>query len=249
MQVIAEYESSIDSFEEIFPMTLHIILVSAQRDGFVWVTERSAFLGDGQGNFATIDKIRHLLGQRLAFSGWGDAFALSAISHFADYATQEAVDFSDAEATMSWLKKFGDGLPNREGGRLKRGLLVATLERSPRIYRVSFPEGALGSIVMPIYDQVHATAGDVENPANLFVRYYYPRSNKSIEELIRLGVHTVRLASTLNTFSVGDPDLWVFDKGVFQQLNPDEIQKYVIESQALDVKILDHLKSYDPKNA
>jgi hypothetical protein len=248
METAIEFETDHLIFqEEVPPMTLHILLMTGRRDGFVWVTERSAFLGSGHGDFATVEKIRHLKDQELAFSGWGDGLAIAAINEFADHAAGRTGRFSDENEVMSSLMKFANAVqtPAKKAGDplnpLVRGLFVATLGTSPRIYRVSFWEGPLPPRVVPIYDQAHATAGDVDNPANLFVRYYYPRCEKSIEELLLLGVHTVRLAKTLNSFGVGDPDVWVCERGEFKQLTPDQIQTYVKLSESLDKKILSSL--------
>lgn len=59
-------------------MTLHIVLATANREDFVWITERSAFLAPGHDNFASIEKITHLKEHKAAFSGWGDRIALEA---------------------------------------------------------------------------------------------------------------------------------------------------------------------------
>jgi hypothetical protein len=243
-------ESEIDGLfsEEVPPMTLHILLTTAERDGLVWATERSAFLGEGHGNFATVEKIRHLKDQKLAFSAWGDAVAVSAISTFGDYAVNRNAPSGENEL-MSWLGEFANSVPTlakRMGEPVNpsaRGLFVASLGRSPRVYRVSFREGHIPPSVMPIYDQAHATAGDVENPANLFVRYYYPRCKRSIEELLLLGVHTLRLAKVLNSYGVGDPDVWACKDGVFEQLGAARLLELVRRSESLDEKLLAHLRN------
>lgn len=225
-------------------MTLHILLMTAKRDGLVWVTERSAFLEKGHGNFATVEKIRHLNQPGLAFSCWGDGIAMASIGQFAQYATSEAAKFSDpvetwfslndfAKTVPALAKKIDDPLENPA-----RGLLVATLGDAPRAFRVSFREGTVGPIVTDIYDEGQVTAGDVKNPANLFIRYYYPRSSRSIRELVFLGVHTVRLARALNSAFLGDPDVWVCEGGRFRQLTPEQVSAYERESESLDEKIL-----------
>lgn len=195
-----------------------------------------------------MEKIRHLKDQNLAFSAWGDAVAVSAISTFGDYAVNRNAP-SDENELMSWLREFANSVPTlakRMGERINpsaRGLLVASLGRSPRVYRVSFREGHVPPSVMPIYDQAHATAGDVENPANLFVRYYYPHCRRSTEELLLLGLHTLRLAKLLNSSGVGDPDVWVCKEGVFKQLAAAQLLELARQSESLDTAILEHLSS------
>ena len=84
-------------------------------------------------------------------------------------------------------------------------------------------------------------AGACLNSSNLFIRYYYPRSNKTIRELLGIGIHTVRLARALNTASLDEPDAWVYNEGEFRQLTLDEISQYASFSESLDASILDQL--------
>jgi hypothetical protein len=67
-----------------YAMTLHVILFTAKRDGFVWVTERSAFLGRGHGNFTAVDKVEYVQERNVAFSAWGDLIGLEALGQFSD---------------------------------------------------------------------------------------------------------------------------------------------------------------------
>lgn len=226
-------------------MTLHILLATAKRDGFVWITERGAFLGPGHGNFATIEKIAHIKEHKVAFSGWGDVIAIEAQRHFAKFLENGLISLDDEEAARRTLRDFADAvLPpdRRQPGEMpeQRGLIVAKLGKSPRIYRINI---VWVPVVMPIYDQLNAMAGDSSNPANLFVRYYYPLCNKSVEELLRLGIHTMRLARSLNTASVGDTDAWVCEAGEFRQLRNDEIRQYEKFSKSLDESFVKSLNS------
>jgi hypothetical protein len=220
-------------------MTLHIVLVTANRDSFVWITERNAFLGSGHGNFASIEKITHLKEHNVAFSGWGDIIALEALSHFVRFIDNGAISLDDDEAAKRTLRNFADDvLPpdRRQPGELKeaRGLIVAKLEPTPRIYRVNI---VFAPVVTLIYDQLNAVVGDPSNPANLFVRYYYPRCNKTIAELLKLGIHTMRLARVLNSAAIGETDAWVCKAGEFRQLGTEEVNHYERFSQSLDANI------------
>jgi hypothetical protein len=47
----------------------------------------------------------------------------------------------------------------------------------------------------------------------------------------------------LNSSGVGEPDIWVCQNGVFQQLNVEQIQSYIECSESLDKTILSHLKA------
>lgn len=243
MQDVSEIQKiCLRSAEELaVPMTLHIVLTTQERDALVWVTERSAFLAAGHGNFATVEKIRYLSDHQIAFSAWGDAAALTAFGSFSEYLEKRSVNLSNENDVKKVLWDFARGIP-LPAARIgdppaTRGLLVATLGNTPRVYRVTIEHAP---IVIQIYDQVHATAGDVENPANLFVRYYYPRCKRSVEELLVLGIHTIRLAKTLNSGGVGDPDVWVCRDGSFRQFERQQIDEYVKRSESLDAKILDY---------
>ena len=226
-------------------MTMHIILLTAKRDGLVWVTERSAFLGAGHANFATVGKIAHFKDEKVAFSGWGDRIVLEALGHFGDRIKDGSIPLSDGdeERIKQSLRSFAnDVLPFEQRQQMERpdsrGLIVATLGESPQVFRVSIVRQP---VCFAIYDQLNATAGDVENPAGLFVRYYYPRCNKTIEELLRLGLHTMRLAKELNSGGIGEADAWVCEHGEFRQLTPSELARYEGLSRKLDSAIFDFL--------
>lgn len=138
------------------------------------------------------------------------------------------------------MRNFADDvLPPelKQPGELKeaRGLIVARLGLMPRVYRVNI---TFTPVVTLIYDQLNAVAGDPSNPANLFVRYYYPRCNKTIAGLLKLGIHTVRLARALNSAAIGEADAWICKAGEFRQLGIDEVSHYERFSQSLDANIL-----------
>src|SRR5207302_4971945 len=126
---------------------------------------------------ATVEKIVYLPEYQVAFSGWGDELVLAAISHFPDFIRDSyAATFPSAPHDITaLLRHFGAEILDKANkgftGEVsaKRGLIVTTLGQSPRAYRLSIVRELTGlPIVVSIYDQVHATAGDVDNPANLF---------------------------------------------------------------------------------
>jgi hypothetical protein len=226
-------------------MTLHIVLSTANRDGLVWVTERAAFLGSGHENFTSVEKLVYLEKHQVAFSGWGDGIALDALGKFSQCVEAGYINLSDQNNIVTSLRTFANNilpiekkLSNEDSS--ARGLIVATISKEPRVYRVSITKNAL---VMPVYDEVSATAGDESNPANVFVRYYYPRCKRTIEELMLLGIHTVRLARKLNSRSVGATDAWFCKAGIFRQLNPQEIAQYESLSGSLDTSIFNQLSA------
>lgn len=230
-------------------MTYHVILFTRDLTGFVWITEHSAFLGRGHENFATVEKIKHLREQAVAFSAWGDMASMEAQSHFVNAIKSGTLSISDddPEHVKASLCDFAGQMVALWTDQMHpmeppdaRGLIVATLGRTPRVYR-------LGIIRTPtcyqIHDQLNATAGDTSNPSNLFIRYYYPRSAKTFRELLGIGIHTLRLSRTLNTASVGEPDAWICNKNKFRQLSNEEISQYVSFSESLDASILDQFSN------
>ena len=227
------------------PVTMHIVLLTAARDGLVWITERSAFLGSGHGNFAAIEKVTHVQERGIAFSAWGDATALEALGELGGRVKDGSISLVDSDqdhVTQSLRDFANDVLPVEKRNLMERpdtrGLIVATLGHRPRVYRLSIVHQP---VCFAIYDQ--ATAGDVHNPANLFVRYYYPRCNKTVEELLAIGIHTMRLARELNSGAVGDTDAWACSSGRFHQLTLEELARYARLSESLDVSILNQIGS------
>jgi hypothetical protein len=237
------------SDREDLPMTLHIVMFTADLNGMVWVSERGAFLGTGPGNFATLRKVTHIKEHGIAFSGWGDLTALRALMEFEDrirdgrFSLTEA-DKEDEETVRSKLRNFAnDVLPNDKRGPVEsadcRGMIVCTLGKMPRAYRLNI---VWQPICFAIHDELHIQIGDASNPANLFVRYYYPRCQKTTRELLKLGLHTMRLARELNAAVLGDADAWVCENGDFRQLGPEELANYKGLSRDLDSAIFDWLK-------
>jgi hypothetical protein len=227
-------------------MTLHILLFTAKRDGFVWITEHSAFLGQGHGNFTTVEKITYLEKHKIAFSAWGDLVGLEALTQFGDRVKDGSISLADDPMqTINTLRNFAnDVLPYDKRQQMERpdtrGLIVATLGDRPRIYRLGIVRQP---VCFEVYDQLNATAGDVSNPANLFVQYYYPRCNKTLNELLAIGVHSMRLARLLNTSGVGEPDVWICNEGEFYQLSPEKLSESIDFSKSLDRSTLNQFSN------
>jgi hypothetical protein len=229
-------------------MTLHVVLFTGRRDGLVWVTERGGYLGVGQGNYATVEKISYLSEHGIAYSAWGDIVAIEALVQLKERIRDDKISLpaNDPEQIMQSLRNFAnDVLPAEKRGPDaqferpdSRGLILATLGTEPRVYRLALIRQP---VCFQIHDEVNATAGDPSNPANLFVRYYYPRCGKTLKELLLLAIHTVRLAHALNSGIVGEPDAWACENGKFDQLNAEQLAEYVKRSRALDYSTLEHL--------
>ncbi len=232
--------------EEEYPMTLHIILLTEKQDGLAWITEHSAFLGQGHGNFSSVQKITYLREHRIAYSAWGDLIGLEALGQFGKRLENGSlvIDGSDPAVDISKLRNFSDEvLPMTVRFKMERpdtrGLIVAVLGDRPRVYRLGIVQQP---VCFEIYGRAYATAGDVSNPANLFVHYYYPRCNKSVKELLAVGLHSMRLAKLLNSGGVGEWDAWFCENGNFRQLTAEELSQYANFSESLDELLLEQFR-------
>src|ERR1700678_1993718 len=233
--------------EDEYPMTLHVLLFTAKKDGFVWITEHSAFLGQGHGNFAGVEKVTHLGERGIAYSAWGDLIGLEALGQFGNRIEDGSLILAgdDPAVDISKLRDFANSvLPMSQRQQMERpdtrGLIVAVLGKRPRVYRLGIVQQP---VCFEIYDRTNATAGDVANPANLFVQYYYPRCKKTLKELLAIGLHSMRLARLLNSGGVGEPDAWVCDKERFRQLSGEEISEYMKFSESLDGSVLNQFSN------
>ena len=222
-------------------VTLHVVMMTADRKGLVWVTERGGYLGEGHGNFGTVEKIKHVSDLNVAYSVWGDGTALLAMEKLESCLRETSGWFSDPgnllnEFAAKGLRPARLSIHEKTpaDSQKVRGIIFATLGESPRLYRTTL---GVGPVTFNIYDEV-LVAGDGDNPANVFARYYYQFSGKTVEELIRIGTHTVRLARLMNSMYIGELDIWVCESGIFRQLNTAEVAARAKQSEELDAVIL-----------
>ncbi len=218
------------------PMTMHVILPTLNQ-GLVWVTETLFSLGNG--NISKIEKIIYLENKNIAVSAWGTN-ALLARDRFVERIedgsiaitptniVQQLKQFAlDVQAEMKFLHPPGNANhPN---------LLIATFfEEDPRVYQL------LITSIPQAYDaQKYLIAGDDYNPSNIFVDYYYHKKTaRSKEESLFLGIHCMRLAHTLKTAYIGEPNAWFYANGKFEHLPDDQLAGYIKRSEALDRSIL-----------
>jgi hypothetical protein len=227
-----------DFVPEDLPVTLHLVLPTANPGELVWVADRLARVGPG--SISSIDKIVHLPVQKAACSMWGDFNALRARDEFVTRARNGSVSLEDPDVVTQVLKEIADEcIPKQERerviDRLTRGVIVVTFGPPVRIYQatVTWPAGAFVAQWL--------IAGDLQNPANLFATHYYDLCKKSIGEVLFVGIHSMLLARQLNRQGVGPPDPWVLKNGVFKQLTMDELLSYIKLSAELDDEILRRL--------
>jgi hypothetical protein len=227
---------------EDYPVTLHVVLANPDRQTFVWATDRWARLGlDG---YSTVEKITHLKEQKIACSIWGDQFAMHARNRLIDRIKGNPLtSYSSGEITV-FLREFGaeifPEIRNFKGldQNSPRGILLAVLGTNPRLYRIDLCERP---IVVPIFGQT--AAGDESNQALIFTNYYYERCQKSLEELLFIGIHTVHLAEHMNTKGIRGVDAWTCEDGKFQQLTSSQVAKYIKLSESLDASILEQFRN------
>jgi hypothetical protein len=130
----------------------------------------------------------------------------------------------------------GDLASPLEQGR--RGMLLAVLGKEPAFYNISI---GWPVTVMPITTQ--ATFGDGSNPALFFTQHYYERSDKTVPELLTIGVHTVRMAEEMNSKGIRGVDAWVYGGGALRQLSKDELMHYALRSDNIDSQILKQINT------
>lgn len=215
-------------------MTLHALMMTANGDGFVWVTDRLANTSVG---YVMVEKITYLKEHGIACSIWGDQVAMDARDKLIDKVFSRSVPLHNGDELKIFLRKLGEEISSQHKGTFvhlgPRGVLLAVLGEKPKIYSLSVQ---WPPIAVEITDQ--AMYGDDSNPALFFVRRYYARSGKTIPELLAIGVHTIRIGAEMNTKGIEGLDAWVFEHGTLKQLTNDELKPYIELSTSLDTSIL-----------
>jgi hypothetical protein len=98
--------------------------------------------------------------------------------------------------------------------------------------------GLVGQQLPIVAAVIHLWAGDEDNPAKVFVEYYYERSKKTIEDALLLGIHSMRIAHCLKREYIGEPVAWVYRDGDFRRLGNRELTDYIDRSELLDGAVL-----------
>lgn len=223
------------------PMTHHFVLPTADFNGLVWVTEDSAFLGEG--NRSSVEKIRYAEDQEMAWSAWGDFSAID-VGERLSSEVAGGLDLSDTKSSIAAISRIGlEMLPANERGvvprhELSRGLIVASLREPVRLY-----QGILTWRPKAFHMTGKIIAGDLPNFANLVPYYYYEQSGKSISECLLIGLHGMRLANKLNSNVIGSPYAWIFHMGKFRRLPPAELEVYIRLSESMDAELFKAFKN------
>lgn len=218
------------------PMTLHIVLPTAEPDSLVWITDTRVSLGfDGIGS---IEKIAYVENRRVACSTWG-AKALLLRDALVRQIASSSVDMSNPRDMEEFLQRFAVmmiqmlGIGPATATQEIPGFIVTTfLDERPRIY--------FGKVTMPpVASEMQSLAciGDESSPGKVFVDHYYDISVKSVEQVVFLGIHAMRLAHQNNAAFFGEPNAWVYRDGVFSRLPEVDLKRYIDMSKALDSSI------------
>ena len=118
------------------------------------------------------------------------------------------------------------------------GLIVVTFfDGCPRIYSVRLTHNPIASPTENLW------AGDQDNPAQVFIDYYYKRTSRTVEDALALGIHALRLANQLKAAYIGEPNAWVYRGGIFRRLTNAELTRYIDMSKALDASIASYAKN------
>jgi hypothetical protein len=232
---------------EDYLMTLHVVLPTGDGKQLAWVTDTSAFFG--RGNTSRIRKIEYLEKEKIVCSSWGDFAAADVVDRFTKRCEDGDVELSNPRAVTSCIKEVGEEVlgelpPQERAGRYQaereqgHGVIVLVLREPMRLYvasigRNTIAREATGEII----------GGDLYNAARIFPQHYFPLSTKTLAEAIRLGVHTVRVAKTVNSQIVGDPVVWIYDGENFRRLESAELEPYIEFSKSIDSMILEKFRT------
>ena len=230
-----------EDYEE-FAVTIHAVMMTVDGSGFVWVTDRLAAIGGG---FGMVEKITYLKNDGIACSIWGDHIAMHMRDAFITKLRSGSISLADrGELKISLTNLAEEVIRNHKGDpaspleQARRGMLLAVLDKEPTFYSISI---GWPVTVMPITTQ--ATFGDGSNPALFFTQYYYERSDKTVPELLTIGVHTVRMAEEMNSKGIRGVDAWVYESGELRQLTKDELMHYALRSDIIDSQIMAKINS------
>lgn len=216
-------------------MTQHIVLETSEMNKLVWVCDKSANLGEHTN--VDIEKVKYLPKHHAACSAWGD-FAFIVRDKFVEWIEAGNLE-SDPELTVASLRGFVGyfldhiqptlSTPPRSAPGL---ILVTFFDGHPRIYSCLMNKFAIASPSENLW------AGDNNNPAGIFIDYYYRRTQRTIEDALTLGIHSLRIAHELKAAYIGEPNAWVYRDGDFARLAPSQMARYVEMSKSLDASIL-----------
>jgi hypothetical protein len=217
-------------------MTLHIVLPAADSDSLVWVTDDVFSLGFD--NAGSLDKIAYSERRHFACSAWGN-YALVLREELTRRISAESLEMSSVEDVKGFLQTFASAMigslaiKTTPSVRDNPGLILVTLaDGHPRIYCC-----ILGQFPVAVQVNKLTCMGDENSPARIFADYYYEMSGKSIDQVLFLGIHAMRLAHQNKAAFIGEPNAWVYRGGIFRRLTTLELAAYIAKSKSLDASI------------
>jgi hypothetical protein len=217
-------------------MTLHIVLPAAEPNSFVWVTD--TVFNISFDNSASLEKIAYFEDQGFACSAWGN-FALILRDELAKQIREDPPDMANPEAVKDFLRLFATKMA--EALEIK---LSPSARENPGLILTTFADGfhrlyccLLGKFPAAVEPGKLTCMGDENSPARVFVDYYYEASGKSIEQVLLLGIHAMRLAHRNKAAFIGEPNAWVYRGGIFRRLTAAELTRYIEMSKSLDASI------------
>jgi hypothetical protein len=134
---------------------------------------------------------------------------------------------------------FTLGIQPSASARENPGLIVTTfIDGRPRLFycAIAMPPVAIQAANL-------TCVGDEDSPARVFVDYYYEMSGKSVEQVLFLGIHAMRLAHQNKTAFIGEPNAWIFQGGSFKRLTTPELTRFIEMSKSLDASITAYAES------
>lgn len=217
------------------PMTQHIVLHTSDPKSLVWVTDTIAAV-DAH-TFLDMEKIRYLPQHQCACSAWGE-YAFVVRDSFVSWVEDGKLTLDPAltgDSLRGFLKMFNTDIrPEFQNpARGDFGLIAATFfEGFPRIHIAVMNKFSIESPAENLW------AGDENNPGRVFADYYYRRSQRTVEDALMWGIHSLRIAHALKAAYIGEPNAWVFRDETFKRIEPVEMEQYIELSESLDASIL-----------
>jgi hypothetical protein len=205
----------------------------------------------GLGNTSPVNKILSSENRMVACSFWGDFVAGEVAHEFKERVDKHNIQVTDSGIVISSLRAITHEAlsklsPEQRANRFQaqqqhgHGVIVAIFQETVRLY-----EAHVGVFAVAHEATGEIIGGDLYNPARIFPAYYYPICGRTLAENLMIGIHTMRLARTLNSQVIGEPKAWTYDGIKFRQLEPTEINQYLEASKSLDAAILDKVQEIE----
>jgi len=211
-------------------VTLHVLLMTADRKGFVWASDQLAGTSAG---YAMLEKVAYFSELGIAASIWGDSLAMFVRDAIVQEARMGRAPLGDKGAMKLFLQDVAAAVIREHKPQnlqtMPRGVILAVTGESPQLWQLTVHHPPMAN---PISSA--ASFGDEGNPALFFMHRYYELCDKTMPQAIAIAVHTARMAVLMNTKGIRGIDVWTCQQKEFRQLTVAEIAPYITLSDSID---------------